>query len=215
MTRRSNPLLWAASAALCAGTVGVAVPVLADSSRVISVEEHWELHLSQPDAERSAPQTTMVMSPSADVAGVHFLFTLNHQAVPNYQAGGMQVQVWDGEELSQEKVGQQSGPLQNEDETVSWVQRISLESGTLKFAVSNGESQSWGEFGGDDLTLSLPTTLTTLNTYRPAVSLSESQVSYAENRVTSLTLKKLVWVTDDGQVHEQNAPIPIDTTLGD
>ena len=52
-----------------------------------------------------------------------------------------------------------------------------------------------------------------LNTYRPAVSLTESQVGYAENRVVSLVLKKLVWTTEDGQVHEQNAPIPIDTSL--
>jgi len=215
MTRHLKPLFWAASAVLCAGTVGLAVPALAESSRVISVEEHWELKLSQPDAERSAPQTTMVMSPVGDVAGVHFLFTLNHHAVPNYQAGGMQVQLWDGGELSQEKVGQQSGPLQNADETVHWVQRISLENGNLKFDISNGHSESWGEFGGDALTVSTRTTPTGLNTYRPGVSLSESQVSYAENRVASLTLTKLVWVTEDGQVHEQNAPIPIDTTLGD
>jgi hypothetical protein len=52
-----------------------------------------------------------------------------------------------------------------------------------------------------------------LNGYRPAVSLTESQVSYAENRVISLTLTKLVWVTDDGEIHEMNAPIALDTSL--
>jgi hypothetical protein len=40
-------------------------------------------------------------------------------------------------------------------------------------------------------------------------------VGYAENRVVSLVLTKLVWVTEDGQVHEQNAPIPVDTSLDD
>jgi hypothetical protein len=55
--------------------------------------------------------------------------------------------------------------------------------------------------------------LSSLNGYRPAVSLSESQVGFAENRVNSLVLKKLVWKTDDGQTHEQNAPIPIDTSF--
>src|SRR5205823_3417492 len=101
------------------------------------------------------------------------------------------------------------------NETVSWVQRISLSDGALKFQVLNGESETWNKFGGEDLLLSVPSTLTALNSYRPSVSLSESQVGYAENRVTSLTLTKLVWVTDDGQVHEQNAPIPIDISLGD
>ena len=82
-----------------------------------------------------------------------------------------------------------------------------------RFEWSDGESETWGTFGGDDLTLSSPTSLTSLNSYRPGVSLSESQVGYAENRVASLTLTKLVWVTEDGVVHEQNAPIPIDTSL--
>jgi len=215
MTRRLKHLVWAASAALGAGTVALAVPVLAESSRVISVEEHWELQVAEPDADVSAPQTTMVMSPTGDVSGAHFLFTLNHQTAPNYTPGGMQVQLWDGEEVSDHKVGHVTAALQSSSETVHWTQRISLENGNMNFAVVDGDSQSWGSFGGEELTLSTPSSLTGLNSYRPAVSLGESQVSYGENRVTSLTLTKLVWVTDDGQVHEQNAPIPIDITLGD
>jgi hypothetical protein len=77
----------------------------------------------------------------------------------------------------------------------------------------DGTSETWGTFGGHDLTVSTPSTLTGLNSYLPAVSLNESGVGYAENRVVSLVLKKLVWVTEDGVVHEQNAPIPIDTSL--
>ena len=99
------------------------------------------------------------------------------------------------------------------NETIHWVQRISLQDGTLTFQVRDGESETWGTFGGDDLSLDASTSLTALNAYRPSVSLSESQVGYAENRVVSLTLTKLVWITEDGDVHEQNAPIPIDTSL--
>ena len=55
-------------AVLLGGVIVMAVsPVLAESNRVISVEEHWELQLAEPDADRSAPQTTMVMSPTGDV----------------------------------------------------------------------------------------------------------------------------------------------------
>ena len=96
-----------------------------------------------------------------------------------------------------------------------WTQKLSLHDGTLTFQVANGESETWGKFGGDELSVSVQSSLGTLNSYRPSVSLSESQVGYAENRVSSLVLTKLVWVTEDGQVHEQNAPIPIDTSLGD
>jgi hypothetical protein len=176
------------------------------------VEEHWELQLGQPDADLSAPQTTMVISPDGDLDGVHFLFTLNHATIPDYQPGGMQVQLWDGETLV-DAAAAGCGPLRHDAEVVRWVQRVSLEDETIKFQILNGQSETWDTFGGDSLTLSDHTSLTSLNGYKPGFSLSESQVSYAENRVASLTLTKLVWVTDDGQVHELNAPIPLDTSL--
>ena len=49
--------------------------------------------------------------------------------------------------------------------------------------------------------------------YKPAISLTESQIGYADNRVRSLTLKKLVWSTDDGQTHQLSAPIDIHAGL--
>jgi hypothetical protein len=199
-------------ALLCTLMTSAAAPAWGQSTRVVSIEEHWELQLGQPDVDTSAPQTTMVVSPNGSVEGVHFLFTLNHVSAPDYQPGGMQVQLWDGQQLV-ESSSAESGAFSHEAEVVRWVQRVSLEEETIKFAILNGESETWGAFGGDELSVSEPTSLTNLNSYRPGVSLSESQVSYAENRVVSLTLTKLVWVTDDGQVHEMNAPIPLDTSL--
>jgi hypothetical protein len=197
---------------VCGIVVCSAAGVRAESAKVIAIEEHWELQLGQPDADTSAPQTTMVVSPDGDLEGVHFLFTLNHISAPDYQPGGMQVQLWDGEQLV-ESAAAGSHAFSVDSEVVRWVQRISLEDETIKFQVLNGQSDTWGSFGGDELSLSEHTSLTGLNSYRPGVSLSESQVSYAENRVVSLTLTKLVWVTDDGQVHEMNAPIAVDTSL--
>ncbi len=216
MTRNLKNSLRLGLAVLLGGAgVVVSAPVLAQSSKVISVEEHWELQISQPESDRSAPQVTMVMSPKNDVSGTHFLFTLNHVTVPDYQPGGMQVQAWNGDSLSDEKVGDTSAALQNSNETVRWTQKLSLQDGTLTFQIVNGQSETWNAFGGDNLSVSVPSSIGALNSYKPSVSLSESQVGYAENRVTSLTLTKLVWVTEGGQVHEQNAPIPIDTSLED
>jgi hypothetical protein len=90
---------------------------------------------------------------------------------------------------------------------------MTVANGTLTFQIADGQSFTWGDFGGSDLTISVPTSLSRLNWYKPSVSLNESQVSYAENRVVSLVLTKLVWIKDNGQVYEQNAPIPIDTSL--
>lgn len=185
----------------------------AESQRVISVEEQWELHVTQPDTDRSAPQTTMVISPTGDISGLHFLVTLNHATVPDYAAGGVQVQQWNGEELIDSETTHEGAVLDQSEEVIRWSQRLYLHDGHLTFQVRDGHSDTWGDFGGDDLRLRVNSSLSSLNQYRPGVSLTESQVNYAENRVGSLTLMKLIWVTEDGQVHEQSAPIPIDTSL--
>jgi len=213
MTRYFTRMTSKAQAALLCAVVAVAAGSASADSKVVLVEEHWELRLSQPDSERSAPQTTMVMSPVNHLNDVHFLFSLNHVAVPDYQAGGMQVQLWEGGDLQDYAIANKIGALHHDDEVVRWVQRLTLDGGFLKFQIVNGESETWQTFGGDDLSLTAPTLLDRLNDYRPGVSLTESQVSYAENRVESLVLTKLVWVTDTGEVYEQSAPIPIDTSL--
>jgi hypothetical protein len=213
MMRRQKCLGLLATLSAFLAAVTISARAYADSPKVISVEEHWELRLAEPDPDRSAPQTTMVMSPSGNVSGAHFLFTLNHNSVPDYAPGGMQVQLWDGDAFVQSQTAHDSKALDRSEELVTWTQKISLQSGQLSFQICDGTSETWGKFGGDDLTLSATSSLASLNSYRPSVSLSESQVGYAQNRVGSLTLTKLVWVTDDGQTHEQNAPIPIDTSL--
>jgi hypothetical protein len=212
MTRHSR-LVVSVTSALLGGAFLAATARAESHNKVVSIEEHWELRLGEPDSDRSAPQTTMVMSPNQNLNGVHFLFTLNHSTVPDYHPGGMQVQLWDGEEFVEESTGSASGALEHSDEVVTWSQRISLNDGTLTFEIADGSSETWGAFGGDGLTVSTSSSLNSLNGYRPGVSINESQVSYAENRVVSLTLTKLVWITEDGEVHEQNAPISVDTSL--
>lgn len=209
-----RPFLPRYAAALIAvvGVFVIASVVRAESSRVVLVEEHWELRIAQPDYDRSAPQTTMVMSPTGNVDGLHFLFTLNHGTVPEYAPGGLQVQQWNGDYFVSSRTASEGVTIDTSEELIHWTQRISLQDGHVKFQIRDGESDTWGSFG-DGLTLWVDSSQSSLNSYRPSVSLSESQVNYAENRVTSLTLTKLVWVTEDGQTHEQNAPIPIDISL--
>jgi hypothetical protein len=210
---RSFLLRAAAYLTVIFGSSAICVPTFGQSSQVVSVEEQWELQISQPDPERSAPQVTMVMSPTGNLDGTHFLVTLNHASEPEFETGGVHVQHYEGTELQASRTEDHDEVLDHEGETIRWKQRMTLQDGTLSFAVLDGESESWRHFGGYDLTVQTSCSGTNLNTYRPAVSLTESQVNYAENRVVTLVLKKLVWTTADGQVHEQNAPIPIDTSL--
>jgi hypothetical protein len=138
---------------------------------------------------------------------------LNHVNAPGFEAGGLHAQYWDGDNLVQDAIANEFGALGNSGETIRWVQRMTIQDGTLTFEVLNGESSTWGTFGGAELSFSVPTSLSKLNNYLPGVSIGESQVSYAENRVTSLILTKLRWVKANGQEFEQNAPIPVDTSL--
>ena len=181
---------------------------------IVAIEEHWELSVGQPDAASSSPQVSMLMSPTGHLEGSYFVFTLNHHSDPEWIPGGMQVQYWDGEEIVESKVGPHEEALNQADEVITWVQRTEVADGKLVFDVTSGDSESWGSFGGTGyLRFAVDTNLANLNGYRPAVSLEQSGVSFAGNRVRSLVLKKLRWIDSNGSEYELNAPIEIDTDL--
>lgn len=188
--------------------------VQADEPDVLMIEEHWELRVGGADAYRSAPQVSMVMSPTASLGGQFFVVTVNHGSFPAFSPGGVQIQHWVGDECVGAKDSDSRYSLIYDGETVSWTQRMSMEGCSLTFEVLNGTSESIGAFGADGaLRETIWTELSRLNGYLPAISLTESGVGFAGNRVSSLTLKKLIWETADGERHELNAPIDIATGL--
>jgi hypothetical protein len=187
--------------------------VVASDTDVVLIEEYWELHIGGPDAARTAPQVTMVMSPLESLTGDFFAFTVNHWSYPEFASGGYQLQYWNGESCVSALHGWKTSTLDQDGETVSWVQRLSLSEGHLKFQVLSGHGDTWGNFGGEGFTLSIPSQLERLNSYRPGTSITQSGIGYAGNRVSSLTLTKLRWITADGQEHEMVAPIDIDSDL--
>jgi hypothetical protein len=181
---------------------------------IVAIEEHWELSLGQPDDGNSSPQVSMVMSPSGHLSGQYFVFTLNHHSVPEWIPGGLQVQHWNGETVVESKVGPQEETLQSADEVITWVQRTAISGGQLSFEIKSGSSQTWGGFGdAGHLKFGVSTSLSNLNGYRPGLSIDGSGVCFGGNRVRHLTLTKLRWFDDDGNVYELNAPIDVDADL--
>lgn len=191
----------------------VAQPAAADDSDVLLIEETWELQVGGPDVDRTAPQVTMIMSPTDNLDGDYFAFEVNHWSLPDFAPGGYQLQRWYGGNHEQSLNGWKTNSLSHDGELVTWVQRLSIASGLLKFQVLNGSGESWPSFGGEGFQLAVPTALTKLNGYRPAISLGQSGIGFAGNRVSSLTLSRIYWVTADGQEHELVAPIDIDADL--
>jgi hypothetical protein len=208
ITSRVRALTVVFIAAFSAATENASLAI-----EVVTVEEHWELRLGEPVTDLCAPQLAMVMSPTSDLSDCFFMFTLNHHTDPEYSPGGLQVQRWEGDHSVDSTDSSSVSELWHQDEVVTWVQRLRLQDGQLDFKIINGESESWSEFGNDELRLRCSTDLANLNDYRPGLSIKESGVSYAGNRVRSLTLTRLVWTTADGQSYELTAPIDLDTDL--
>ena len=81
-------------------------------------------------------------------------------------------------------------------ERVTWTQTMTLTRGgeaiVLTFEIINGQSTSWGRFGGQGyLRSSVATELQSLNGYNPRLSVLNSSVGYAANRVQSLAIREV------------------------
>lgn len=178
---------------------------------VVSVEEEWSLQVGEPNLTANAPQVSMVISSFAALEDDYFMFVLNHRTHPSYRSGGLQLQQWNGAVIEDFADDDDEALLENTNEYVTWKQRMTIQSGTVTVEVRDGASTSWGAFGNDGvLTLSTYTGQPNLNDYSPSVSVSQSGIAFAGNRVGSLTLEKVTWTMSDGQKYYLTAPIDID-----
>ena len=172
---------------------------------IVKVEEDWELVLATPDPDSAGPQVISAMSPFANVDSLHCTLELNHQTVPNFSPGGLQFEVWNGEQLVTERRAPTQAILSQPDEVVRWTQKMELCDGVLPMEIVDGSSTTWGSFGGQGyLKADVPTELENLNGYHPMVSVENSGISYAANRVQSLVLKRVRVTTSEGAVLEDS-----------
>ena len=158
---------------------------------LVTIEEDWELIVTEPDAALGAPHVGTSMTPFEDAADFYLAFVVNQRFNPTYSAGGMELQLWyQGAQLGWLTFGETV--LCTPNETIKWTQRLELKQSKLRFSVVKGNSTTWGDFGaGESMHLELATTLTDLNDYHPNVSAENSGVVFASNRVGSLSLKKV------------------------
>jgi hypothetical protein len=156
---------------------------------VYRVEEDWQLVVNEPDTINNGPQVTCTIAP-ADLAMAYCAFDINYHTQSDYDAGGLQLHTWDPNDPIAYANSNHPDMMQTSGETVSWTLRMTLSNGSLYFRVMNGQSQTWGSFGGtgDGLHLSLPSAQPNLNSYNPTVSLQNSGVCFSSNQVVSLTL---------------------------
>ncbi len=211
----NNHLIIRPAIVACCCTLGLSLLFLGsgkclavdEPAQVVRVEEDWEMVLGTPEPENDAPQVACVISSTGDVNSLHAAFNLNHRSLPEYVAGGLQLQIWDGETPRLAKIFPNDNIMSQTGETVTWTQAMELKDGKLTFDIVNGESSTWGQFGGQGyLKDNIDTSLTNLNQYSPDVSVRNSGISFASNRVQSLTLKRVRLVLATGEILEDNNP---------
>lgn len=175
-------------------------PLLA-SDPVIRVEEDWRVEISMPDPDDHAPQIINVMSPLPSLDWVHVVFELNHSTLPDYLEGGMQLQRWFGEYPLNYRNFPTCDLLHHSEETITYTLSMEVEAGKLTFEVENGNSETWGTFGGQGyLKHSEPTILSNLDLYDATGSVVNSRIGYASHRVTRFVLTEVRYYSALGLV---------------
>ncbi len=203
------PRLFIASAAFAVSLIAANATANAQDSanstdgspHVARVEEDWELMIGVPDVNIAGPQILNVISPVGNIDHTHVVFELNHQSLPDFDLGGMQLQHWEGEKDIHFFNSRSFGALQIVDETIKYTMSMQLNDGVLTFQVLNGKSETWGAFGGEKtLRFSTKCALHHLDSYSPDVSLKYSRVGFAANRVRKLELKQVRLYDADGKL---------------
>lgn len=200
--------MWLARWITAASILAFIVPtVWAEESSIIRIEEDWEMVVAEPSPNSDAPQVTCAISPLPNMDSYGATFVVNSHEVPDFTAGGLQLQGWDGEELLASQHSPNQALLATPGEVIRWTQVMQKTAEGVEFQIVNGTSTTWGSFGGgDNLKIQLPAPIPSLNGYNSEVSVENSGVSYAGNRVQSLVLKKVRAYTAQGLSAEDNNP---------
>jgi len=191
--------------ALVALLVMTSASVAQFAEPVTWVEEDWELVLVEPDGDILAPQFHSAMSPYSHIDNYYMQVTWNYWEIPEFAGGGYQVQGWEGEEVIRLKsLGSEEFDLSAE--TVSWTQVMAVFNNSLWYAIVDGESVTWGSFGGLGTVIGGMTGVTSLDGYSPDVSVENSWVTYGANRISSLKITEVRYYGASGWLYTDTTP---------
>jgi hypothetical protein len=166
--------------------------IAANPLDVVHVEEDWELVLGEPDSNSVGPQIACTMSPFNNISDTFFTLEINHRSAPYWTPGGLTIHQWSGDWRIQSLDRTDRTVMQTNSETVSWTQVLDVQGGGLTFQVKAGESTTWGQFGHSNFfKLRTGWGVDNINSYTPTVSVEQSGIAYAGNRVRSLKLKEV------------------------
>jgi hypothetical protein len=173
----------------------------AADSAIYKIEEDWEMVINEPDSANYSPQVTFFTSPSVNLDHSYFQLQMNYAADEYFSGGGFHVAAVDDDGIVDEARSDTRCTLAIDGDHVRWTSVMAVINGKALFAVRDGYSQEWGEFGGPDYLVKIvPAPVSDLSEYHPQQSLDTVDVGFGSNRVASITLRKVRVFYADGRI---------------
>jgi hypothetical protein len=166
---------------------------------VVRVEEDWELVLTEPSDAKTCPQFETAMSPHGHADADYARVTWNYREFDRFRGSGLQVQAWFGDQLQWHRSVSEHD-LSNTAEGIIWTQAMETDGTTAVFRIINGQSTTWGSFGGNETAVQLANSVANLNGYATGISTANCQISYGLNRVSLLRIKEVRRYRADGEL---------------
>lgn len=157
------------------------------------VQEDWVLVIQATSPEQTAPQIANVISPVGSIDAEYGVLELNHTTQPDYADGGIQLQRWNGNFLSDYCPTTTHNRLVTANETIRYTMTMKVVNGRLVFGVRNGTSQTWGSFGGEgeQWRTGTDSAYADLSQYDRTVSTNHTRICFASNLVSSFTQRQV------------------------
>ncbi|GAB5403415.1 MAG: hypothetical protein Aurels2KO_16460 [Aureliella sp.] len=185
---------------LVAGLCFVSYVEAQEQSSVVRIEEDWELVVNYSDPSENLPSVQTTILPGGRDTTTRLELLLNHATHPNFSPGGYQLRVVAGEKNVGYKRAHKGRRLV-EGEVIRWTQVVQKSDDGIYFGILNGQSETWGRFGGATSFIFLPNKVAGfegLDAYR--ADLSQELLKQAEAKKPAATIRLLkVRVSRDGQ----------------
>lgn len=182
---------------VCVGGIGFALlfalaPCAAQDAVVYKIEEDWQMNIQHPDPAICSPQVTFFTSPSVNSDDDYFQLQMNYHADEWFDGGGFHVAAVHCGDTIDEARSPTNAPLTLSSDDVRWTSVMAAIDGQLLFAVKNGYSHQWGNFGGPDYLVTIDCDdHSDLSGYHHSQSLATVDVGFGGNRVSAITLKRV------------------------
>ncbi len=188
--RKPRSTRWVTACAVAA-IVPAMTPWRAEASdSVVRVEQDWRLVLNEPNDDVESPQLHTYQSLTTGTKPVYVQVCWNYHEYPDFVPGGVQIQLWYGDQLLLDR-SVTLEPLSAPDETITWTQVLEINGSDVSFRIVDGQSATWGAFGGGDMQIEVTTTIPNLDGCTTQASVDESLITYGSNRVESLTITEV------------------------